>query len=400
MLGLATVPTSARIALVTRAHWGPAGGQGPWSFHTLSHQSILSARASTRTRRRSPSTLPTHHRRTASKISTSASSSPMPTRGRVLSRQAVSVATGTTSCSSAEATISLSLLPKAVVNANLPGQESGKALADVIFGDVNPSGKLPYTIGKSLRDYGPGGKVMYLPNGLPPQQDFKEGLYFAYRHFDKHGIEPRFEFGFGLSYTTFEFENLVVSPGKAKEALPSPRPTAGAMLPEYDKSIPSEKEALFPDGFRRLEKYIYPYLDSVDDIVTHPYPYPDGYDTVQPPSGAGGDEGGNPDLWDTYVHVSVDVKNTGAKPGKVVAQLYMAYPVGGVGNVDFPTKVLRGFDKVMLEQGESKTISFNLTRRDVSYWDVEKQNWVMVTEGRYTFMVGHSSRDLTVMGSW
>jgi len=289
---------------------------------------------------------------------------------------------------------------KAVLYANLPGQESGKALADVIFGDVNPSGKLPYTIGKSLRDYGPGGKVMYLPNGLPPQQDFKEGLYIDYRHFDKHGIEPRFEFGFGLSYTTFEFENLVVSPVKAKEALPSPRPTAGATPPEYDKSIPSEKEALFPDGFRRLEKYIYPYLDSVDDIVTHPYPYPDGYDTVQPPSGAGGDEGGNPDLWDTYVHVSVDVKNTGAKPGKVVAQLYMAYPVGGVGNVDFPTKVLRGFDKVMLEQGESKTISFNLTRRDVSYWDVEKQNWVMVTEGRYTFMVGHSSRDLTVMGSW
>lgn len=61
---------------------------------------------------------------------------------------------------------------KAVLLANLPGQESGNALADIIFGDENPSGHLPYTIGKSLADYGPGGQVLYLPNGVVPQQDF------------------------------------------------------------------------------------------------------------------------------------------------------------------------------------------------------------------------------------
>ncbi len=89
---------------------------------------------------------------------------------------------------------------QAVLLANLPGQESGDALADVLFGDVNPSGRLPYTIGRSAEQYGEGAKVMYLPNGVVPQQDFKEGLYIDYRHFDKHDIAPRFEFGFGLSY--------------------------------------------------------------------------------------------------------------------------------------------------------------------------------------------------------
>lgn len=61
---------------------------------------------------------------------------------------------------------------KAVLLANLPGQESGNALADIIFGDESPSGHLPYTIGKSLEDYGPGGQILYLPNGVVPQQDF------------------------------------------------------------------------------------------------------------------------------------------------------------------------------------------------------------------------------------
>ncbi|KAI5867373.1 glycoside hydrolase family 3 protein [Durotheca rogersii] len=288
---------------------------------------------------------------------------------------------------------------KAVLLANLPGQESGNALTDVIFGDVNPSGRLPWTIGKSLDAYGEGGQVMYLPNGIVPQQDFKEGLYIDYRHFDKYGIEPRFEFGFGLSYTTFEFDSAVVNGLKAKSKLPASRPKDFAAPPSYDQGIPDAKEALFPAGIRKLEKYVYPYLDSIDDIVAEPYPYPEGYDVVQPRSGAGGDEGGNPDLWETYVRVSVDVTNTGGQPGKVVPQLYLGYPQGASA-VDFPTKTLRGFDKVLLEAGETKTVTFNLTRRDLSYWDVELQNWAMVVDGEYTFMVGRSSRDLPVTAKW
>ncbi|KAI0395580.1 glycoside hydrolase family 3 protein [Xylariaceae sp. FL0594] len=287
---------------------------------------------------------------------------------------------------------------KAVLLANLPGQESGNALADVLLGDVSPSGKLPWTIGKAQQDYGEGGQVMYLPNGIVPQQDFKEGLYIDYRHFDKFGIEPRFEFGFGLSYTTFEFSNLAVEQVKAKSALPAPRPEDFAAPPEYDTRIPDASEALFPEGIRRLEKYVYPYLDDVDDIASDPYPYPDGYDVKQPRSGAGGDEGGNPDLWETYVKVSVDVTNTGARKGQAVPQLYLSYPDSS--SIDFPVKVLRGFDKVELDKGEKHTVTFNLTRRDLSYWDITEQNWVVLVDGEYRFAVGQSSRDLPLSGTW
>ncbi|CCF42772.1 glycosyl hydrolase family 3, partial [Colletotrichum higginsianum] len=130
-----------------------------------------------------------------------------------------------------------------------------------------------------------------------------------------------------------------------------------------------------------------------------PYPYPEGYDVKQPLSEAGGEEGGNPDLWETYVTVKADVTNTGAVAGKVVPQLYLSYPKN-VHGVDFPVKVLRGFDKFNLEKGEKKTVTFNLTRRDLSYWDVHHQNWVMVTSGEYSFLVGESSRQLSKVGSW
>ncbi|CRK20004.1 hypothetical protein BN1723_012015 [Verticillium longisporum] len=247
---------------------------------------------------------------------------------------------------------------KAVLYANLPGQESGDALAEVVFGDVNPNGHLPYTIAKSLKDFGAGGQIMYLPNGVNPQQDFSEGLYIDYRHFDKYNIEPRFEFGFGLSYTTFEFSDIKVKTVKDKSALPSPRPSdAGA------------------------------------------YPYPDGYETSHPLSGAGGDEGGNPDLWETYATVTVEVSNTGEVAGKVVPQLYLSHP-DTEKDIDFPVRVLRGFEKFNLEKGEKKSVSFHLTRRDLSYWDVVQQNWVMVTSGEYTFSVGQSSRDLPLQVKW
>ncbi|OAA60357.1 beta-glucosidase 1 precursor [Niveomyces insectorum RCEF 264] len=292
---------------------------------------------------------------------------------------------------------------KAVLYANLPGQESGNAFADVLFGYASPSGKLPYTIGRTLADYGAGAKVMYIPNGLVPQQTFTEGLYVDYRYFDKKNITPRFEFGFGLSYTTFALGNLTVREVRPKQALPTPRPAPAASPPEYDTAIPDPKEALFPPGLRRLEKYIYPYLETVDGIESDkPYPYPDGYDTVQPPSGAGGDEGGNPDLWETYVTVTVDVRNTGTRVGKEVVQLYVAYPEGAedAAGVDFPVKVLRGFQKPSLGVGKADTVTFNLTRRDLSYWDVKRQNWVMVTGGAYRFLVGRSSRDLPLEGTW
>ncbi len=288
---------------------------------------------------------------------------------------------------------------KAVIMANLPGQESGNAITDILVGNVNPSGKLPYTIGKSLDDYGPGGKILYYANGAVPQQTFSEGLYIDYRHFDKFGVEPRYEFGFGLSYTTFEYSNLVVKTVHSKSPLPAPRP-ASIVPPQYSEEIPKVEEAVFPYAFKKLQKFVYPYIDSPSDIKSGKYPYPEGYDIKQSPSEAGGGEGGNPDLWNVYASVSVDIKNTGLRGGKEVAQVYVSFHdvKGEAAKVDFPQKVLRQFEKIYLEKGEVKTVTLDLTRRDLSYWDVLRQNWVMPSEGKITIRVGASSRDLKLTG--
>jgi beta-glucosidase len=101
----------------------------------------------------------------------------------------------------------------AVVHALFPGQESGNAIADVLFGDVNPSGRLPFTINNEIVDYS--ARVMKdpsVPNGfLVPQVIYSEGLLVDYRFNDARGIKPLFEFGFGLSYTTFDYRNFVVT---------------------------------------------------------------------------------------------------------------------------------------------------------------------------------------------
>ncbi|MFN2272574.1 MAG: fibronectin type III-like domain-contianing protein, partial [Anaerolineae bacterium] len=98
----------------------------------------------------------------------------------------------------------------AVVQAWYLGQETGNAIADVLFGDVNPSGKLPTTFPKHLQDNpaylnypGENGKVLY-----------GEGLFIGYRYYDKKDIAPLFPFGYGLSYTTFTYRNLKLSKPK------------------------------------------------------------------------------------------------------------------------------------------------------------------------------------------
>ncbi|KAI4864743.1 glycoside hydrolase family 3 protein [Hypoxylon rubiginosum] len=91
---------------------------------------------------------------------------------------------------------------KAIVWAGLPAQENGNALVDILYGDASPSGKLPYTIAKSASDYG-----IQVVSG---NDDYKEGLYVDYRKFDRDEIEPRYEFGYGLSYTNFTYSDIFV----------------------------------------------------------------------------------------------------------------------------------------------------------------------------------------------
>ncbi|KAI0875895.1 glycoside hydrolase family 3 protein [Hypoxylon argillaceum] len=106
---------------------------------------------------------------------------------------------------------------KAIVWAGLPSQENGNALVDVLYGDTAPSGKLPYTIAKAAGDYG---------TTISASDDrFAEGLFIDYRHFDKSNIAPRYEFGFGLSYTNFTYSDIAV------EGAPTSGPATGHVIP-------------------------------------------------------------------------------------------------------------------------------------------------------------------------
>jgi len=95
---------------------------------------------------------------------------------------------------------------KAIIEAWYPGQEGGHVIADIIFGDINPSGKLPLTFPLKLED-----SPAHISNERYPGDDkvfYNEGIFVGYRHFDKKKIEPLFPFGFGLSYTSFDYDNL------------------------------------------------------------------------------------------------------------------------------------------------------------------------------------------------
>jgi beta-glucosidase len=102
----------------------------------------------------------------------------------------------------------------AIVEAWYPGEEDGAVVAAVLFGDVNPSGKLPITFPRQLADLPANTPAQYpaqpVPSGTIAQANYSEGLLMGYRSYDARGVAPLFPFGFGLSYTTFGFHNLDV----------------------------------------------------------------------------------------------------------------------------------------------------------------------------------------------
>ncbi|KAK1708650.1 glycoside hydrolase superfamily [Colletotrichum lupini] len=210
----------------------------------------------------------------------------------------------------------------ATVIAHLPGQDSGSALVKLLYGEASFSGKLPYTLARNESDYS-----VYAPcgrqvNTTSPQCDFTEGVFVDYRAFDERGIEPRFEFGFGLTYTEFTYSSLLV---KTQNVLIGAASNSNA-------------------------------------------------------------------LWEVILNVEASFNNTGSHAGEEVVQLYVAIP-------NSPPKQLRGFDKVPLEIGDSATVQFELTRRDLSIWDVVAQAWTL-QGGNYTIFVGASSRNLPLQSSF
>ncbi|KAJ3552376.1 hypothetical protein NPX13_g11130 [Xylaria arbuscula] len=275
----------------------------------------------------------------------------------------------------------------AILWAGLPGQESGNSLVDVLYGAVNPQGRTPFTWGKAAEDWG----ITTLVNSSTqtPQQDFSEGSFIDYRYFDNKGIEPSFEFGFGLSYTTYSYTNLIVTKQDVGPYVPaSGWTTAGPTFGGYNYDFAS---ALQPEGFQAVPGMIYPWIASTDipDNTGSPdFPYEARNRSAQPILPAGGAPGGNPELYKVVYILTVDVTNSGEVAGTDIPQLYLS-----LGGPNEPKVVLRGFDEVELEAGETKTVAFNVTYRDLSNWDTEAQDW-KITDYPKTAYVGASSRDL------
>ena len=104
--------------------------------------------------------------------------------------------------------------------------------------------------------------------------------------------------------------------------------------------------------------------------------------------------GGNPALGETLYTVTTSITNTGSVAGAAVPQLYLGLPQPASESADAtPKKALRGFSKHMLQPGESADVSFELTRRDISYWDIVSQQWT-IAAGTVQVMAGFSSRDI------
>jgi beta-glucosidase len=185
------------------------------------------------------------------------------------------------------------------------GQEGGHALASILFGDANPSGKLPVSLPKRFEDspaYG------HYP-GENLKVDYAEGVYVGYRYFDTKNVEPQFPFGFGLSYTNFEYSDLTVTTSRV-----------------------------------------------------------------------GGRE----------TAVILKVKNAGSRAGAEVVQLYVH---DGHAKIDRPAHELKGFQRVELKSGETKTVEFKLDRTAFSYWSPNKKDWT-ADPGTFEIQLGASSRDI------
>lgn len=224
----------------------------------------------------------------------------------------------------------------AIIWAGLPGQETGNSIVDVLYGKVNPAGRSPFTWGKTRESYGT--DVMYKQNNGEgaPQLNFTEGSLIDYRYFDAKNETPIYEFGYGLSYTSFSYSNLTVTPTGAGAYVPTNGTTTAAPVLGNFSTDPADY--LFPnDSFRYVPLYVYPYLNSTDlseasedtdyGMASEDY-LPSGFNdsSPQPLLPAGGAPGGNAQLWDVLYEVTATITNTGGVAGDEVPQLVRSSP--------------------------------------------------------------------------
>ncbi len=201
----------------------------------------------------------------------------------------------------------------ALVHAWYPGEEGGTALAKIVFGDVSPSGKLPASFERRWQDNATYNS--YYAKDNSKHVAYTEGVFLGYRHFDKSDVKPLFPFGYGLSYTTFKYGNLKITPVSF----------------------------------------------SGDEPVT----------------------------------VSFDITNTGKREGAEIGEVYVS---DGHSKIERPVKELKGFGKVDLRPGQTKTVTVKLNRRAFSYWDVDQKSWT-ATPGSFGIRVGRSSAKIELTGN-
>ena len=189
----------------------------------------------------------------------------------------------------------------AFIEAFIPGEKGGQAIAEVIFGDINPSGKLAVTIPRHA-----GQLPVYYNYPKSKRHWLEDGWGITYTDLDPR---PLYSFGHGLSYTTFKYKNLVL-----------------------------QQKEIGPDA---------------------------------------------------TATISVDIKNTGRRAGKEVVQLYIEDLIA---TVETPVMELRGFDKIELQPGETKTVAFKLGPEQLALYNQQMQR--IVEPGEFKIMVGSSSQDI------
>jgi len=199
---------------------------------------------------------------------------------------------------------------KGILFGFFPGQESGNAIASVLFGDFNPSAKLPVSFPVKENDWFSGNANQY--PGVNGVVQFTEKLLVGYRWYDSQSIAPLFPFGHGLSYTTFAYSNLKIT-------------------------------------------------GMISSVLT----------------------------------ITASVQNSGKVAGSEVAQLYIGFPA----TAGEPPQVLRGFQKLVLDAGASADATFQLTKAEISIWNIPTGSWQAVT-GTFNVFVGSSSRDIRLKGTF
>jgi beta-glucosidase len=192
---------------------------------------------------------------------------------------------------------------KGVLEAYLGGQAGSGAIVDILYGEINPSGKLAETFPVKLEDTP---SYRYFP-GYTRTVEYREGIYVGYRYYDKFEKDVLFPFGYGLSYTSFSYTDMKVA-------------------------------------------------------KTNQYEY----------------------------DVSLKVSNAGDTAGAEVVQLYVESPETDIYKAK---KELKGFKKVYLEPGETKTVAMNLNKRSFAFYNINIPGW-HVEKGDYRILVGASSRDI------